>query len=97
MWLGVTPLGINIYGKDNKLIVKTTFQWSEIQHVSYDEKKFIIKHVGNISPYFVFYTHKIEINKLVIVKLLSLTKKKFLFYLQFFRFWIYVLEIMTFL
>ncbi|KOB78805.1 Merlin [Operophtera brumata] len=42
LYLGVTALGLNIYEKDNKLTPKTTFPWSEIKHISFDDKKFIL-------------------------------------------------------
>lgn len=68
LWLGVTSLGLNIYEKENKLSPKTTFQWSEIRHVSFDDKRFVIKPVDKVSPNFVFYSHKVRMNKLVNIK-----------------------------
>lgn len=65
LWLGVTALGLNIYEKENKLQPKTTFTWSEIRHISFDDKKFIIKPVDKNSPNFVFFSHKVRMNKLV--------------------------------
>ncbi|KYN32285.1 Merlin [Trachymyrmex septentrionalis] len=53
LWLGVTALGLNIYEKENKLAPKTTFTWSEIRHISFDDKKFIIKPVEKTSPNFI--------------------------------------------
>lgn len=58
-------MGLNIYEKENKLSPKTTFQWSEIRHVSFDDKKFTIKPVDKTSPNFVFFSHKVRMNKLV--------------------------------
>lgn len=58
-------MGLNIYEKENKLTPKTTFQWSEIRHVSFDDKKFTIKPVDKTSPNFVFFSNKVRINKLV--------------------------------
>ncbi|CAH1722439.1 unnamed protein product [Aphis gossypii] len=66
LWLGVTSLGLNIYEKENKLTPKTTFQWSEIRHVSFDDKKFTIKPVDKTSPNFVFFSHKVRMNKLIL-------------------------------
>lgn len=63
--MGVTALGLNIYEKENKLQPKTTFTWSEIRHISFDDKKFIIKPVDKNSPNFVFFSHKVRMNKLV--------------------------------
>lgn len=65
LWLGVTALGLNIYEKENKLAPKTTFTWSEIRHISFDDKKFVIKPVDKSSPNFVFFSQKVRMNKLV--------------------------------
>ncbi|KAL0099400.1 hypothetical protein PUN28_020143 [Cardiocondyla obscurior] len=65
LWLGVTALGLNIYEKENKLTPKTTFTWSEIRHISFDDKKFIIKPVEKSSPNFMFFSQKTRMNKLV--------------------------------
>ncbi|XP_035727773.1 merlin-like isoform X1 [Vespa mandarinia] len=65
LWLGVTALGLNIYEKENKLAPKTTFTWSEIRHISFDDKKFVIKPVDKTSPNFVFFSQKVRMNKLV--------------------------------
>lgn len=66
LWLGVTALGLNIYEKENKLAPKTTFTWSEIRHISFDDKKFIIKPVEKTSPNFVFFSQKVRMNKLIL-------------------------------
>ncbi|KAF2880405.1 hypothetical protein ILUMI_25762 [Ignelater luminosus] len=66
LWLGVTALGLNIYEKENKLQPKTTFTWSEIRHISFDDKKFIIKPVDKNSPNFVFFSQKVRMNKLIL-------------------------------
>nr|CAD7397767.1 unnamed protein product [Timema cristinae] len=66
LYLGVTALGLNIYEKDNKLTPKTTFTWSEIRHISFDDKKFIIKPVEKSSPNFVFFSQKVRMNKLIL-------------------------------
>lgn len=66
LWLGVTALGLNIYEKENKLTPKTTFTWSEIRHISFDDKKFIIKPVDKSSPNFVFFSKKVRMNKLIL-------------------------------
>lgn len=65
LWLGVTALGLNIYEKNNKLQPKTTFPWSEIRHISFDDKKFIIKPIQKSAPNFVFFSQKVRMNKLV--------------------------------
>ncbi|XP_025073783.1 moesin/ezrin/radixin homolog 2 isoform X1 [Pogonomyrmex barbatus] len=65
LWLGVTALGLNIYEKENKLAPKTTFTWSEIRHISFDDKKFVIKPMEKTSPNFMFFSQKARMNKLV--------------------------------
>ncbi|XP_023015416.1 ezrin/radixin/moesin family protein merlin [Leptinotarsa decemlineata] len=66
LWLGVAALGLNIYEKENKLQPKTTFTWSEIRHISFDDKKFIIKPVDKNAPNFVFFSQKVRMNKLIL-------------------------------
>ncbi|XP_066593374.1 merlin-like isoform X2 [Prorops nasuta] len=66
LWLGVTAVGLNIYEKENKLAPKTTFTWSEIRHISFDDKKFVIKPVEKSSPNFVFFSQKARMNKLIL-------------------------------
>ncbi|XP_025073786.1 moesin/ezrin/radixin homolog 2 isoform X2 [Pogonomyrmex barbatus] len=66
LWLGVTALGLNIYEKENKLAPKTTFTWSEIRHISFDDKKFVIKPMEKTSPNFMFFSQKARMNKLIL-------------------------------
>lgn len=68
LWLGVTALGLNVYEKENKLQPKMTFTWSEIRHISFDDKKFIIKPAEKNSPNFVFISKKVRMNKLVSIE-----------------------------
>ncbi|XP_045770820.1 merlin [Maniola jurtina] len=65
LYLGVTALGLNIYEKDNKLTPKTTFPWSEIKHISFDDKKFVIKFVEKTVTNFIFFSPK-GMNKLIL-------------------------------
>ncbi|XP_045503815.1 merlin [Colias croceus] len=65
LYLGVTALGLNIYEKDNKLTPKTTFPWSEIKHISFDDKKFVIKFVDKSANNFIFFSPK-GMNKLIL-------------------------------
>ncbi|KAJ2940325.1 hypothetical protein O0L34_g11908 [Tuta absoluta] len=65
LYLGVTALGLNIYEKDNKLTPKTTFPWSEIKHISFDDKKFVIKFVDKSVTNFIFFSPK-GMNKLIL-------------------------------
>lgn len=66
LWLGVTATCLNIYEHDNKLTPKISFPWSEIKHISFDDKKFIIKPVDKSAPPFNFYSDKTRINKLIL-------------------------------
>ncbi|XP_014661700.1 PREDICTED: merlin-like [Priapulus caudatus] len=66
VWLGVTALGLNIYEKENKLVPKITFPWSEIKNISFTDKKFTIKLVEKSSPDFIFYSSKLRTNKLIL-------------------------------
>lgn len=66
LWLGVTALGLNVYEKDNKLQPKMTLAWSEIRHISFDDKKFIIKPAEKNAPNFVFMSKKVRMNKLIL-------------------------------
>ncbi|XP_077290084.1 ezrin/radixin/moesin family protein merlin isoform X4 [Arctopsyche grandis] len=65
LFLGVTALGLNIYEKDKKLTPKTTFPWSEIKHISFDDKKFVIKFIDKSSTNFIFFSPK-GMNKLIL-------------------------------
>lgn len=67
----MTALGLNIYEKDNKLTPKTTFPWSEIKHISFDDKKFVIKFVDKSVTNFIFFSPK-GMNKLVSYSIYSL-------------------------
>ncbi|XP_014280792.1 merlin [Halyomorpha halys] len=66
LWLGVTALGLNMYCKDNKLTPKANFPWSDIRHVSFDDKKFVIKPVDKSASNFVFFSKKVRMNKLIL-------------------------------
>ncbi|XP_019874743.1 merlin [Aethina tumida] len=66
LWLGVTSVGLTTYEKENKLQPKTTFTWSEIRHISFDDKKFVIKTVEKNSANLVFFSQKVRMNKLIL-------------------------------
>jgi len=66
LWLGVTSVGLNIYDERDKLTPKTTFQWNEIRHVSFDDKKFTIRLVDAKVSNFIFYSQDLHINKMVL-------------------------------
>ncbi|XP_076002851.1 ezrin a [Genypterus blacodes] len=63
LWLGVDALGLNIYGKEDKLTPKIGFPWSEIRNISFNEKKFIIKPIDKKAPDFIFYAPRLRVNK----------------------------------
>ena len=62
----MTALGLNIYEKDNQLTPKISFPWSEIRNISFDDKRFSIKPVDKSAPNFVFLSHKLRMNKLIL-------------------------------
>ncbi|XP_052437290.1 ezrin a isoform X1 [Carassius gibelio] len=66
LWLGVDALGLNIYGKDDRLTPKIGFPWSEIRNISFNDKKFIIKPIDKKAPDFVFYASRLRINKRIL-------------------------------
>ncbi|XP_047467205.1 ezrin a [Mugil cephalus] len=66
LWLGIDALGLNIYGKDDRLTPKIGFPWSEIRNISFNEKKFIIKPIDKKSPDFVFYAPRLRVNKRIL-------------------------------
>ena len=66
LWLGVTSTGLNIYSKNDKLMPKISFPWSEIKNIAYDAKKFTIKPVDKTAPLFQFYSSKSKMNKLIL-------------------------------
>ncbi|XP_017471406.1 PREDICTED: moesin/ezrin/radixin homolog 2 [Rhagoletis zephyria] len=66
LWLGVTAIGLNIYEENNKLSPRTTFQWNEIRHVSFDDKKFTIRLVDTKVSNFIFYSQDLHINKMIL-------------------------------
>ncbi|XP_072519225.1 moesin b isoform X6 [Salminus brasiliensis] len=66
LWLGVDALGLNIYERSDKLTPKIGFPWSEIRNISFNDKKFVIKPIDKKSPDFVFYAHRLRINKRIL-------------------------------
>uniref|UniRef100_A0A3P9HD57 Ezrin a n=1 Tax=Oryzias latipes TaxID=8090 RepID=A0A3P9HD57_ORYLA len=66
LWLGVDALGLNIYGKDDRLTPKIGFPWSEIRNVSFSDKKFVIKPIDKKAPDFLFYAPRLRINKSIL-------------------------------
>uniref|UniRef100_A0A4W4H8S5 FERM domain-containing protein n=1 Tax=Electrophorus electricus TaxID=8005 RepID=A0A4W4H8S5_ELEEL len=63
LWLGVDALGLNIYEKDDKLMPKVGFPWSEIRTISSNNKKVVIKPIDKRAPDFAFYVPRLRINK----------------------------------
>ncbi|XP_043925951.1 ezrin [Protopterus annectens] len=66
LWLGVDALGLNIYGKEDKMTPKIGFPWSEIRNISFNDKKFVIKPIDKKAPDFVFYATRLRINKRIL-------------------------------
>ncbi|XP_070572381.1 merlin-like [Ptychodera flava] len=66
LFLGVDALGLNIYEKDNQLVAKISFPWSEIRNISFHDKKFVIKPIDKKSPDFIFYSQKLRVNKVIL-------------------------------
>ena len=66
LWLGVTPLGLNVYEKENKLTPKISFPWSEIRNISFDDKRFTIKPIDRAAPNFTFTSQKLRMNRLIL-------------------------------
>jgi len=66
LWLGVDALGLNIYGKEDKLTPKIGFPWSEIRNISFNDKKFVIKPIDKKAPDFIFYASRLRINKRIL-------------------------------
>ncbi|ELT86981.1 hypothetical protein CAPTEDRAFT_108059 [Capitella teleta] len=64
--LGVDSLGLNVYEKSNKLTPKLGFPWSEIKSISFSDKKFTIKPVDETAPHFIFFAHRVRINKRIL-------------------------------
>ncbi|KAL5265045.1 hypothetical protein ACHWQZ_G005960 [Mnemiopsis leidyi] len=65
LWLGIDALGINIYHFNDKLAPQIGFPWSEINNISYSDKRFTIQ-TANKSPDFIFLTAKSRINKTIL-------------------------------
>ncbi|KRY77206.1 Merlin [Trichinella pseudospiralis] len=67
LWLGVGPLGLNVYEKNNKLIPKASFTWSEIRNIAYKEKKFLIRTLDKNSVATVSFTSQnVAVNKVIL-------------------------------
>uniref|UniRef100_A0AAY4CI62 FERM domain-containing protein n=1 Tax=Denticeps clupeoides TaxID=299321 RepID=A0AAY4CI62_9TELE len=66
LWLGIDALGLNIYGRADRLTPKIGFPWSEIRNISFNDKKFTIKPIDKKSPDFVFYAPRLRINKRIL-------------------------------
>ncbi|CDW58827.1 merlin:moesin:ezrin:radixin [Trichuris trichiura] len=67
LWLGVGSLGINVYEKNNKLTPKASFAWSEIKHISFKEKKFMIHTWDKSNNSTVAFTcQNVAVNKVIL-------------------------------
>lgn len=79
-------MGLNIYEQGKKSVPRVNFPWSEIQNISYDDKKFAIKPVDKTAPPFIFYSDKHRVNKLVSRELLPFTSVSLLVLVPFAHF-----------
>jgi len=61
-------VGLNVYERENKLTPTVTFTYSEIRHISFDDKKFVLRTVDKNSSNFVFYSKKVRMNKFVSIQ-----------------------------
>uniref|UniRef100_A0A0N5AKM5 Moesin/ezrin/radixin homolog 1 n=1 Tax=Syphacia muris TaxID=451379 RepID=A0A0N5AKM5_9BILA len=66
LYLGVDALGLNVYEKNDRLSPKVGFPWSEIRNISFNDKKFVIKPIDKKANDFVFYAHRLRINKRIL-------------------------------
>uniref|UniRef100_A0A5S6QQP4 Moesin/ezrin/radixin homolog 1 n=1 Tax=Trichuris muris TaxID=70415 RepID=A0A5S6QQP4_TRIMR len=67
LWLGVGSLGINVYEKNNKLTPKASFAWSEIKHISFKDKKFMIHTWDKSNNSTVAFTcQNVAVNKVIL-------------------------------
>lgn len=66
LWLGVDALGLNIYEKEDKLVPKIGFPWSEIRNISFNDRRFVIKPIDKKAPDFVFIAPRLRINKRIL-------------------------------
>lgn len=66
LWLGVEALGLNVYEKNDRLVPKIGFPWSEIKNVSYNSHKFIIKSIDKKSPDLKFISRRVNTNKCIL-------------------------------
>ncbi|XP_057306153.1 radixin-like isoform X2 [Hydractinia symbiolongicarpus] len=66
LYLGVDALGLNIFKRENKLSPKIVISWTEIQHISFNDKKFIITPFNKKEQEFLFYVPRLRINKRIL-------------------------------
>lgn len=64
--LGLSALGLDIYKPDDQLNPQVSFPWSEIKHLTFRDKKFIIKPLDRKAPDFIFFTTSGRMNKQIL-------------------------------
>lgn len=66
IYLGVDALGLNVYDKNNKIVPKIGFPWSEIRNIAFSDRKFMIKPVEKKAKEFTFYVPRLRVNKRIL-------------------------------
>eukprot|EP00794_Sanderia_malayensis_P014071 gene14071-15538_t len=66
LWIGIHPTGISVYNKDNKLMPVVYFIWSEIENMTFKNKKFTISSVDKVEPNFIFYSEDGKFNRQIL-------------------------------
>ncbi|XP_017779446.1 PREDICTED: moesin/ezrin/radixin homolog 1-like isoform X2 [Nicrophorus vespilloides] len=64
--MGVYPLGLNVFKLEDKLNPVIMFPWSEIGHLNFKGKKFIIKTIDKAAADFIFFTEDPKKNKRIL-------------------------------
>lgn len=67
LWLGVDALGLNVYEYHDRLTPRSTFPWSEISNVRFNNQTFTISPVDKKGKDFVFYSERLRINKRILL------------------------------
>ena len=55
LWIGVDARGIGVYDRDNRLLPKVAFPWSEIKNISFKDKR--VCTAVDLSISFLGYNH----------------------------------------
>lgn len=66
IYLGVDALGLSIYDKNDKIVPKIGFPWSEIRNIAFNDRKFMIKPIDKKAKEFTFYVPRLRVNKRIL-------------------------------